>query len=92
MVSRLRISFPQGEGRVELLAAPKQYWRELRDYQFSSVVLLPQEDIERIWGYQILNVWAIWNGEKERLLPHLGINSSAVGKDDTTSSTEPGSS
>lgn len=76
MVSRLKILVPQGEGRAELSAALKQYWKELREYQFSSVVLLPQEDIGRIWCYQILNMW-----EKERLLPHLGINLSAEDED-----------
>jgi len=38
----------------------------------------------------MLSAWAIGNGEKERMLPHLGINSSAEDEDDTTSSMEPG--
>lgn len=63
MVSKLEILVSQGEGRAELSAALKHYWKELREYQFSSVELLPQEDIGRIWCYQILSVWAIRNGE-----------------------------
>jgi len=53
-VSRPEILTSHGEGSAELSAAPKQYWKELREYHFSSVVLLSQEDIGRIWGYQIL--------------------------------------
>ena len=63
-MSRLKILVPQGEGKAELSAALKQYWKELREYQFSSMVLLPQEDIGRIWGYQILSAWAIGNGKR----------------------------
>lgn len=92
MVSRLKILVPQGAGRAELSVALKQHWKELREYQFSSVVLLPQEDTGRTWCYQILSAWAIGNGEKVSLLPHLDINSSAEDKDDTTSSKEPGRS
>ena len=51
-MSRLKMLVPQGEGRAELSASLKQYWKELREYQFSSVVLLPPADIRRVWSYQ----------------------------------------
>lgn len=63
-VSRPEIFTSHGEGSAELSAAPKQYWKELGEYRFSSVVLLLQEDIGKIWGYQILNLWTSGSGEK----------------------------
>lgn len=48
-------------------------------YQFSSVLLLSQEVIGMVWGYQNLSAWTVGNGEKERLLRCLGVNSRSLG-------------